>query len=479
MKKYKKSLTIIISIFVVLLFIIIALLKVRQDEVKKNQSDNNSNNTIKQNYTIENEKENDIANNNARTEYYVISKIITDYYNSVFNILNIKPNLSMGGIAEDDLITIKQNYENQLSNIYDSLSDEYINSNNITISNIEEKMEEKNMATVRIASVKKIKESGNIKIFYVLTDLKDVQTSQISEKGHLLYLDEKNNTYAITLDSFIKQRYGNVTENTNINIPQEIIKKQNNEYLIRQISDDEYVKDLLSDLTYNLIYKKNNAYNILDEQYKNNKFKNIDEFYRFISNNEEVYKYLYRNLTGDTTGLNTMEELESYRINKFKYGISKYEVKDYGNYKQYVIKDKQNRYFIINESNPMEYKALLDSYTCETEIMTDMTEKMNEDNKCEHYLNQYIEMINLKDYGVAYDKLEDRLKQNIIISNFENYIKERFFDSNYIESVKKISTNNGLNTYEITLKENEYGNETKIVRIGITIKNKDFKVVFD
>ena len=479
MKKYKKSLIAIIIISVILLFIVLALLNIRQKEIDKSQSNNNNNNAVEQNYNIVNEKESEEEKNDARTEYYTISKIITDYYNSVFNVLNIKPNISMGGIAEDDLIVIKQNYTNQLRNIYESLSDEYINFYNITISNIEEKMEEKNMSTVRITSVKKVKESGDVKIYYVLADLKDVNTSQISEKKHLIYLDTKNNTYSITLNNCLKQKYGSVTENTNFNIPQEIERKQNNEYLIKQISDDEYCKDLLSDLTYNLLFKTTNAYNMIEEQYKNNKYKSIDDFYKFISNNENTYRYLYRNLTGDTTGISTMEELEKYRIDKFKYGISQYEVRDFGDYKQYVIKDKQNKYYIFNEYNTMEYKALLDSYTCEIKTISEKIEKQNESKKYEHYINQYFEMINLKDYERAYDKLDDRMKNSISINNIENYLEEILFDNNYIENIKQVSTNSGLKTFEITVKESAYGSETKVIKMGITEPNKEFKVVFD
>ena len=469
--KYKKSLVIVLITTFILILILVFILSL------KNKQKIEKDGTIEEKSKVEEVK--DDNNEDARRDYYTIKKIVDDYYNSVLNIRNTNSNFNLNEIAEDDAELIKENQQSQISKIFYSLGKKYREDNNITINNVMESINEVNISTARVTSINRVKEKDNITAYYVLVDLKSVTDNRISETSQLVYIDKNNNTYEIFLDDYIKKNYSKITNSTNIYMPERIEKNNDNTYSNNRITDGEHAKNLLADLMYNIIFKKEKAYELLDNDYKSKRFANFNVFYEFISNNEETYKYLYRNITGDTVGLTSQKELESFRANRYKYDIKNYKVKKYNNYIQYIIIDRQNKYYIFNEEMPMEYHVVLDSYTVEVESLTEEYNKLNNEEQYAHAINQYIEMINLKDYNSAYSHLDENLKNDDNKSVFEKFIKERFFEDNYIDSIFKDEKDNQNNVFKIQLRNSEYGMETKGVTIKVElITGNDYKITF-
>lgn len=95
----------------------------------------------------------------------------------------------------------------------------------------------------------------------------------------------------------------------------------------------------------NLKYDMQKSYELLDTQYKQNKFKNINEYIQYVQNNK-----LQEN------------------------AIKSYNVYTYDDYNQYVCIDNQNRYYIFNEKGIMNFTVILDTYTID---LPEFTEKYN------------------------------------------------------------------------------------------------------
>lgn len=471
MNKYKKSLVLVFITTLILILILVFILSL------KNKQRIGKNDVIEEKNKIEEVKNDNIES--ERNNYYSIKKIVDDYYNSLLNVMNVNSNIDLNEIAEDDAELIRENQQSQISKIFYSLGKKYREDNKITIENVMESIKGVYVSTARVTDINKLKEKNNIEVYYVLVDLKSVTDNKISETSQLVYIDKNNSTYEIFLDDFIKKNYSKITNSTDIYMPDRIEKNNDNAYSNNSLSDSEYTKALLEDLMYNLVFKKEKAYELLDNKYKNSKFSNDNSFYEFISKNEETYKYLYRNITGDTVGLKTPKELENFRANRYKYDIRDYKIKKYNNYTQYIIVDKQNKYYIFNEVKPMEYSVLLDSYTVEVELLNEEYNKLNNVNQYEYVINQYIEMINLKDYDSAYSHLDENLKNDNNKSLFERFIQERFFEDNYIDSITNDEKDTQNKVFKIQLRDSEYGMKTKGITLKVELVSKnDYRITF-
>ena len=96
---------------------------------------------------------------------------------------------------------------------------------------------------------------------------------------------------------------------------------------------ERYIEDYELKLKYNI----EEAYNLLDEDYRNKKFNNnIQEFENYIEQNKEI---LY-----NISIYNCTTQIEE-------------------NYIQYNVEDANNNIFVIKRTNALEYKILLDNVT--------------------------------------------------------------------------------------------------------------------
>lgn len=122
-------------------------------------------------------------------------------------------------------------------------------------------------------------------------------------------------------DETSKYKYGYVIQKS---------KYSNNEYIPILVSDEQmsrkYILDFLN--TYYRDYKE--AYNILDEEYRNETFGNYDKFKNYM----EVHKFTY--------------EIDSYSV----YGNGKYQY--------YDVYDKNGNRIIFKTSGVMQYSVMFE-----------------------------------------------------------------------------------------------------------------------
>ena len=237
------------------------------------------------------------------------------------------------------------------------------------------------------------------------------ETSADNEEYYIvLDVDFTNNTYRLqqtTLDKYNEEINKEHTESNTKAIS--IDKNSYNEN--REVGIDEtysllsgYVNQYKSYLDKNL----EKAYELIDDEYREKKFQNsYEKFVKYINNIKQELSY---------------KEMMSYTKNNDGYEVE--------------IGEEDSFIFKTNELG--KYTILLDSYTIKTQDFIDKYNELSATNKVGTNIDKIFKMLNNKEYEQIYDCLSDAYKANNFetYTKFENYIKEKFFDYNYVGESK-------------------------------------------
>lgn len=233
--------------------------------------------------------------------------------------------------------------------------------------------------------------------------------------------NNKNIYYIISLDyNNFSYNIKQVTEDECNNIKD---GKENDYIKITNIeinNDNKFELNVMSDVQtsamyYNIIKNVLNSepevlYNLLlDDEYKQKRFSNIEAFNEFVNQNKSKY--------------NNMK-------------LSKYAKYKYDGYVQYVCLDNNGDYFVINNNvDNGEYKVLLDTYTVDQQEFIKKYDSASDNEKAGYDINKFFDAINANDYTYAYNCLSESFRQNKFSTQkqFENYIKNNFYNKNDVK----------------------------------------------
>lgn len=151
-----------------------------------------------------------------------------------------------------------------------------------------------------------------------------------------VYVDNNNLTASIVF--LTEQEYENAIEANSNEIEEKTIEQNEyNKFEEKMLTEWDLSERYIEDYELKLKYNIEEAYNLLDEDYRNKKFNNnIQEFENYIEQNKEI---LY-----NISIYNCTTQIEE-------------------NYIQYNVEDANNNIFVIKRTNALEYKILLDNVT--------------------------------------------------------------------------------------------------------------------
>lgn len=342
---------------------------------------------------------------------------------------------------------IKNNEKNYL---YDILNREYIEENKITTDNIlsyvdKVKEEESFIAT-------KMYESRNNNWYsYIIEGVKS-QDDYNTKVYFIFKLDDNNLTYNI--EPLFLRQYKDIKDIQIDILDKDIAVNDNNVCNYNRIKDNELIIKYLNYYT-NLLQKNiSSAYELLDEEYRNKRFGNIQTFKNYINLNKEKILNI---------------EFEKYA--KYKYD----------DYTQYVCIDKNGDYYIFNETSTMNYKIVLDTYTIDQPEFIEKYNVATNEQKAGYNINKFIKSINAKDYNYAYSCLANSFKQNKFptLKSFEEYVKNNFFENNEFEYTNGRKEGN---YYIYTLNITNHSNKLQTVQKDFIInlkENRKFEMSFE
>lgn len=429
MNKTKKIIILLLLLLVVLLVVVVTLMLNLEDE---NTTDYNDNTEFEQ-QDIYVPSEN-IGKETNRNKYYAVSNIVDDYMNIL-----------------DDL---KDGSEESIQSMYNILDKEYIEEFNITTTNIAEKF---NLYDANekayIDDMYEIEMSASINFYLIYgTTIYGGESFELIVKT-----DSANSTFSIFPEEYLEAHnysYENSKEDFNISI-NDIEENNDNIYEYENVSDYQMVIYYFEDII-NKVYEDNGLYNILNEEYRNIKFENIDNFNTYLNELKE-----------------NQVELRS---------ITNYQINNYDDYTQYILIDDLNNYYIINETAVMEYTVILDTYTIDLPQFTEQYNNATDAEKVLLNIQKVFAAIDDGDYKYVYNKLDSTFRQNNFPTEeeFETYITQNFYENNSV-TASNYQTSGNLHIYEVEI-ENEDDETSSIVTknfIMQLLEGTDFVMSFN
>lgn len=436
--KYKN---IIMAMLLVIIIIIIIILTIFLLNKKENGIDLNNENIgdagLNIDYSVS-----EIENVTDKIEYYTVRNCINNY----FNILNSNNSIYYVGDEIDE--------DAQKEYIYNLLGIDYIKSNNITVNNVLNKVETTKEQKVFIPLQMKVLKKEKVDKYIVYGVLQDVIELDDAEEIYIIVnLDYNNKTFSIEP---IDKEYESI-EQINIENDDILIDKNENNIYQNQKITNEYLTN-----EYFVLYKKlaitepELVYNIFSEEYRNERFGNIDNFKIYVNENKN----------------------EILKINMQQYLVNNYE-----SYTEYVAKDQYGNLYIFKESSDNELIDInLDTYTLRNDKFFEEYNKSSNEKKVQMNVDKFIQMINRHDYKTSYNCISSGFKKNYLDTQekFEEYMKNVFFEYNKFE-FRNIEQK-GSNLYTVTLNITdltEESSETRNVTIIMQLNDDlDFEMSF-
>lgn len=377
MKKVKK---IIISLLVLLIILSIILIIL-----------------IKQNNNID---ENLLPNNElANTKVYASNSVKE---NNIYTILAID------NVIQNVIDYAKESNKQALYNITET---NYIKRNNISTDNVITIYE--NIEKYYIQEMCAF-ETSTMSEYYTYGFILKENNDKPENYYFKVCKDSSNSTFSVSplkIDEYNKAKEGKINKTENESIKSNLYNKYNyNLYSGKDVAE-KYINDFI----FKMKYIPDVAFGTLDEEYRNKKFSNIDEFKSYIKNNSERFDdFIIRSYGREATE-----------------NITNYEVEDINNY-----------YYKIKASSGMDYTIILDDYTVESNEYIQKYNSSSDSTKIATCINKFFKLIDSKEYKSAYAYLDDTFKQKNFdtVGKFETYAKQNFFNNNTvtISSAEKV-----------------------------------------
>jgi len=282
--------------------------------------------------------------------------------------------------------------------IYNFLNADYSKQNHITKNNVLDKIEDKEQ--VEFIPMKMYELLGNNKAQYaVYGKTQEIESKREKDVYFIVNVDKTNNAFNIIPIAF--EQYEDLEDIPLEEKDEPIEQNQNNIFSYRIMQENEIVQKYFT--YYKRLMQENPdmAYELLEEEYRNKRFGNIETFKDYITKNQEEIKgYLAR----------------EYESNETEDGM------------QYVCMDQYQHYYIFQVSAVMQFSVQLDNYTIESEEVKQKYEVAQEKRKVEMNTDKWILMLNYRDYHAAYEVLDETFREQYFggEEKFEAYMRRRF-----------------------------------------------------
>lgn len=461
----KKITKIIIFVIVVILILSITIILMRQINKDANKEENgiekeiDGNNLNDEETEPLSEEDYQLKNVTNREDYLIAKEILQSLLG---NINNLDYNLN-GSRTEFNDDNEKQQFlddykSEAIKTIKNLMPEDYIKEYQINNKIIENKLSKYANKNLIINKMYECNKNENLKLFFIYSSALETN----DELDFVIIVDTTNKTYNLMLDDYIQKN--NINDDMLGKIPnfefndfKNIKVNDSNQYDDPNSTDEAYSRELISDYKNILLNNKEKAYNMLDEDYKNKRFNNnFENFKKFVDNNQS-----------------DIEEID----------LNKYEISIKDNYTEYICVDQYDDYIIFreNNSNIVDYKAILDVYTIDIEEITQKYNYGDDQTKIAVNVGKIMDALNKKDYEYVYSKLNGTFRQNKFnnISIFENYINNKIFEKSIIDT-GDLTQNGDTYIYEMTLKDanNEDEEEKTLYLIIRLLDNNDFEISF-
>lgn len=425
-KMIKKIILIVVIILVIIILCMVLLNHTEKQEISK------------ENFQTDTEivYTNEIKKVTQETMFYTVESCINKYYGYISqNKYNDEPTDVDNEFTEEDLQISEQL---RLTALYHLLNKQYISENSITEDNVERFIKEYDEAVKFTANTMNVLENENISVYAVYGQVENYYTSEkIEDVYFIVELDEKINTFSIEPIEDV-----NSIDDIKLEIINEDVENNtDNKFTYTRVNEEDASRRYFELYKQLMLNNPKEAYTYLNEEYRNKRFENVENFENYISSN-------YQELSGIT--------IRQYLVNR------------YDDYIEYVCKDQYENLYIFNVTAVKEFTAKLDTYTIPSEKFLETYEKATAQEKVQMNVDKWFSMLNTRDYRAAYNVLDETFRNDNFGSEeaFETYMRE-MYPLHYEISLEDFSEQSDVYTqqikyYDIT-GENELRNENTII----------------
>lgn len=239
------------------------------------------------------------------------------------------------------------------------------------------------------------------------------------EKYYKVRVDMENMTYE--LEEISDDIYENLSQIKLEDDETEIPNKGDNSFEYEAVSNVDMCRKYLEDFKQKELNNPKEAYSMLDEDYRNERFPTFEEFQEYVNSCRDMIQYS---------------------------SLSKYDVEIKDNYTEYILVDNYNNSYTIRTTGIWDYTILLDNYTIKVDIYEEEYKKSSIDQKIQANVYIFLQMINTKDYSHAYELLDETFRNNNFdtLDKFKEYVNANFFDYN-LNTTSNVDINNEGSTY--------------------------------
>lgn len=331
------------------------------------------------------------------------------------------------------------NEENNIA-IYSTLNEEYIRKYNINSNSIFDFI--KNTIKEYQIDDMYVKQYDKYFCTYYIFG----KTQDNLEYNVVVTINSKDSVFSIIPNEYLKSKNINSVEDIEkIEISSRIINISNyNTYYYDEISNKTIVDAYFNKYKELIQNDINMAYNMLDDEYSELRFSQINDFQKYIEDNKK---------------------------NILNIEIQKYYVEEYEDYNIYTCKDQYGNTIIFKDTAIMEYTVQLDDYTLNNEDFNEKYKKASDRDKGILNIDKFFKMINMQDYTSAYSVLDENFKQNYFKTqiDFENYMKNKVFKYNKVKYKEYSNKITDIYTYKVLLTDVTEQNQNEI-EFNVVIK---------
>lgn len=240
---------------------------------------------------------------------------------SIVTVTNKSSFLTIANCMEQFIFNYKQLNSEIILNLYTT---EYVKKNDLNLDNVLSNSLLKDVDLLYKINEAYVSEGDEVSTFYVLGVVyNDTKTENIYNK---IILDYSNGSYGIEFIS--EKEYYDIIDNNEVPAEAYIIPNNYNKFEVTTVTDMDLCALYLSDYKYNIKHNVNLAYNIIEDNTKNEYFSTFEEFKKYIDDNYLKIKNSY---------------------------LSKYQVYNDNNKSNYVCVDNNNITYEFYENSILKY----------------------------------------------------------------------------------------------------------------------------
>lgn len=316
--------------------------------------------------------------------------------------------------------------------IYSVLDNAYCEANGITLENAVNKIERHNLSDYNlILEEAYIYDDSLYPVFFTKSIIRNTEEKQ--ELYLILKMDQANLTFSVI--PINKEVFDGYVNNQGSKLATSPIEKNNyNTQEDVTVSEKDVLDKYFDNYIYELMYRPEEAYSRLNEEYRIAKFTDYNDFLNYINvHNSEITQMDIKSAK-TLEDFATEDEYSEYMANYELKGINLYKIEEKEEYKQYVCIDNFGNYYIFRENGVNDYDILLDTYTIDLPEFLEKYNNSNRKDKVLYNVQKIMDALNSKDYRYVYNKMDETFRNNNYktLEEFEQYIQNSIFEKNTV-----------------------------------------------